>query len=151
MSHMDNDFSSVTAHLWRATSRHHEATDPSSAPMVTGPRVVLPSAFDVTGLASAAVAVATQAAADLFADRQVTSTRAVSVDSRHACAAFKPEAWFTPQGWTLPPIWDPLSGNYRTVDGWIRLHTNYAAHRAAVEQTLGGREPARHRHRECCC
>lgn len=140
MSHMDNDFTSATAHLWRATSRQNEAMDPSAAPMVTGPRVVLPSVFDVTGLASAAVAVATQAAADLLAVRQGTSARAVSVDSHRACAAFQPEAWFTPQGWTLPPIWDPLSGNYRTVDGWIRLHTNYAAHRAAVEQTLGARD-----------
>ncbi|MFV0373430.1 CoA transferase [Microbacterium sp.] len=135
-----DDITSATAHLWRATSRQNEAMDSSAAPMVTGPRVVLPSVFDVTGLAGGAVAVATQAAADLLAVRQGTSTRAVSVDSHHACAAFQPGAWFTPQGWRLPPLWDPLSGNYRTADGWIRLHTNYAAHRVAVEQALGAHD-----------
>lgn len=140
MSRMDNDFSSVVAHLWRATSGQEEAVESLSLPLVTGPRVVLPSAFDVTGLASGAVAVATQAAADLLAARQGTSTRSVSVHSQDACAAFQPEVWFTPQGWTLPPLWDPLSGNYRTADGWIRLHANYAAHRAAVEQALGAHD-----------
>ena len=39
-------------------------------------------------------------------------------------------------GWSLPDIWDPIAGNYQAHDGWIRLHTNYAYHRAAVEGLL---------------
>jgi crotonobetainyl-CoA:carnitine CoA-transferase CaiB-like acyl-CoA transferase len=33
-------------------------------------------------------------------------------------------------------IWDPLAGNYRAVDGWVRLHTNYPHHRAAALAAL---------------
>ncbi len=52
-------------------------------------------------------------------------------------AAFAAEALFTPAGWERPAIWDPIAGNYRAGDGWIRLHTNYAYHRAAAERVLG--------------
>lgn len=43
-------------------------------------------------------------------------------------------------GWQRPPLWDPIAGNYRTADGWIRLHTNYRAHRLAVETMLDARD-----------
>ena len=140
IGYMSSDFTSVITHLWRATSRKDQPVEPSTLPLVTGPRVVLSSAFDVTGLASGAVAVATGAAADLLAARQRTSARAVRVDSRAACAAYQAESLFAPQGWTLPPLWDPIAGNYRTSDGWIRLHTNYAVHREAVERVLGAHD-----------
>ena len=103
----------------------------------TGPRTVLPSQFDVTGLAAASVAAATLAAAEFFAVRNDGGPLPVTVDSRQACAAFAAEALFTPVGWERPDIWDPIAGNYRARDGWIRLHTNYAYHRAAVERLLG--------------
>jgi len=103
----------------------------------TGPRTVLPSQFDVTGLATASVAAATVAAAEFLAVRNDRGPLPVTVDSRQACAAFAAEALFTPVGWERPDIWDPIAGNYRARDGWIRLHTNYAYHRAAVERLLG--------------
>src|SRR3984885_9524061 len=103
----------------------------------TGPRTVLPSQFDVTGLAAASVAPATLAAAEFLAVRNDVGPLPVTVDSRQACAAFAAEALFTPVGWERPDIWDPIAGNYRARDGWIRLHTNYAYHRAAVERLLG--------------
>jgi hypothetical protein len=103
---------------------------------VDGPRAVLPSAFDVTGLATTAVAAATLAAAEYYAARNATTTPAVRVDTRAACAAFAAEALITPVGWTMPEIWDPVAGNYQARDGWIRLHTNYAHHRAAVAAVL---------------
>ncbi|HET9081859.1 MAG TPA: CoA transferase [Trebonia sp.] len=103
---------------------------------VSGPRVFLPSAFDVTGLATATVGAATLAAAWYHAARNSAAVAAARVDSRAACAAFAAEALFTPAGWSLPDIWDPVAGNYRASDGWIRLHTNYASHRAAVTGLL---------------
>ena len=103
---------------------------------VSGPRTVLPSVFDVTGLATGAVAAATLAAAEYQAARGAGPTALVRVDSRAACAAFAAEALFQPVGWSLPDIWDPVAGNYRAKDRWIRLHTNYAYHRAAVAQVL---------------
>ena len=101
-----------------------------------GPRTVLPSVFDVTGLATASVAAASLAAAEFHAIRNSEPVAAVSVDSRAACAAFAAEALFTPVGWALPELWDPIAGNYRARDGWVRLHTNYASHRAAVTRLL---------------
>jgi hypothetical protein len=98
---------------------------------------VLPAAFDVTGLATASVAAATLAAAEFLAARAQSAPREVTVDSQAACAAFAAEGLFTPIGWSRPEIWDPIAGNYQASDGWIRLHTNYAYHRAVVERLLG--------------
>jgi hypothetical protein len=103
---------------------------------------VLPAYFDVTGLAAASVACATLAAAEFLAAREVSRPRPVSVDSSAACAAFAAEGLFTPVGWSLPELWDPIAGNYRAEDGWIRLHTNYPYHRAAVERVLGADDRA---------
>ena len=104
---------------------------------VTGPPTVLASRYDVTGLAAEAVAWAASGAAELLAARNEEPPRAVTVDRLAACAAFAGERLLRPIGWTLPPIWDPLAGDYRTADGWVRLHTNYPHHRAAVLAGLG--------------
>lgn len=111
------------------------AADP--AVEVTGPAQVLASRYDVTGLAADAVAWAASGAAELLAVRNDEPVRAVSVDRVAACASFAGERLLAPIGWSLPPIWDPLAGDYRTADGWIRLHTNYPHHRAAVLAGLG--------------
>ncbi|MCW2931567.1 MAG: hypothetical protein JWM19_2529 [Actinomycetia bacterium] len=131
---MNDDFVKIAARIW------HEAAGPEGhldALAFSGPQQVLPSWFDVTGLAAGSVAAATLAAAEFHAARTGTSIRGVRVDSREACAAFAAEGLFTPVGWELPPVWDPIAGNYQAQDGWIRLHTNYAYHRAAVERVLG--------------
>jgi hypothetical protein len=44
---------------------------------------------------------------------------------------------YDPIGWTPAPVWDPIAGDYRTSDGWIRLHTNAAPHKVAALQALG--------------
>jgi hypothetical protein len=103
---------------------------------VGGPRTVLPSAFDVTGLATAAVAAATLAAARYHGARNAAAAPAVRVDSRAACVAFAAEGLFTPDGWDQPALWDPIAGVYQAGDGWIRLHTNYAYHREVVTRLL---------------
>ncbi|MCE0461643.1 CoA transferase [Pseudomonas uvaldensis] len=94
----------------------------------------LPSAFDVTGLACASIAVAGQATAELIR-QQTGRLPPVEVDRR--LASF----WFStslrPIGWSVPPMWDPVAGDYATADGWIRLHTNAPHHRLAAEKVLG--------------
>jgi hypothetical protein len=124
----------LAAAVWQSTIGGSAAA--AAGLTATGPRTVLPSAFDVTGLATASVAAAALAAAEYHAARNAIPLAPVQVDSRAACAAFAAEGLFTPDGWTLPDVWDPVAGNYRTRDGWIRLHTNYAYHRAAVERVL---------------
>jgi hypothetical protein len=137
---MSGGFDDVISRLWLATSTGEETEVSFDGLAITGPRAVLPAAFDVTGLATGAVAVATLSAARLLAVRHGSQTRAVTVDSKAATAGFAAEALFAPVGWTGPPLWDPIAGNYRAADGWIRLHTNYAYHRAAVERVLGAKD-----------
>ena len=93
----------------------------------------LPSAFDVTGLAADAIGAAGAALAEFIAAS--TSRRpTLSVDRRLA------SLWLLtsiqPIGWTLPPAWDAVAGDYRTADGWIRLHTNADHHRQAALSVL---------------
>jgi len=94
----------------------------------------LPSAFAVTELACASIAAAGQAVSELLR-QQTGHLPAVAVDRR--LASF----WFStslrPLGWHVPPLWDPIAGDYATADGWIRLHTNAPHHRAAAERVLG--------------
>jgi CoA-transferase family III len=94
----------------------------------------LPSCFPVTDLATASIGAAGLALADLLADSG-DMLGPVIVD-RHLASA-----WFayslSPQGWSLPAPWDLVAGDYRTVDGWIRLHTNAPHHRDAALRVLG--------------
>lgn len=97
-------------------------------------RGALPSAFAVTDLACASIAGAGQAISELL-NQQTGHLPEVEVDRR--LASF----WFAtslrPVGWEIPPLWDPVAGDYATKDGWIRLHTNAPHHRAAAERVLG--------------
>src|SRR5262249_48895623 len=77
------------------------------------------------------------AAAALAALRRGTGVPPVRIDRTHAALAFRREHYAAPVGWECPPLWDPIAGDYRAADGWIRLHTNYAHHRAAVLRVLG--------------
>ena len=93
----------------------------------------LPSIFPVSDFAAAAVATAAAAAGEL-----INATRGVVP----AIRVSRPLAslWFgssvRPVGWRLPPLWDPIAGDYRGKDGWIRLHTNAPHHRAAALAVL---------------
>ena len=93
----------------------------------------LSSCFDVTGLATASIAAAGAEIAQ-FASAMGGTPASVEVDRRLA------SIWFLfslrPTGWTLPSPWDPIAGDYRARDGWIRLHTNAPHHRAAALSVL---------------
>ena len=89
----------------------------------------LTSIVDVSSLALAAMTSAAQQLAALVGAAKV------SIDRRRA------ELWcgmtLKPQKWTLPEAWDPVAGNYRAMDGWIRLHTNVPRHLSAALRVLG--------------
>ncbi len=93
-----------------------------------------PSVFAVTPLAAASIAAAGLAAAELIAERGGAMPE-VQVDRRLASLWFR--GTLRPEGWSLPPPWDPIAGDYRARDGWIRLHTNAPHHRAAALRVLG--------------
>ncbi|WP_083384422.1 MULTISPECIES: CoA transferase [unclassified Cupriavidus] len=92
-----------------------------------------PSAFAFTDFAAGAVGAASLALAELVAS---TSGRWPDVAVDRRLASF----WFLtslrPQGWALPPQWDPVAGDYQAADGWIRLHTNAPHHRDAALAVL---------------
>jgi len=94
----------------------------------------LPSTFFVTDLASASIAAAGTAIAELIGT-QHGGFPSVHVDRR--LASFWFASSLRPIGWSVPGPWDPIAGDYRTADGWIRLHTNAPSHRDAALRVLG--------------
>jgi len=116
--------------LWAAVAGENTAMP---ALRVTG-NPTLESAFPVSDLATASIAVAGLAVSQL-----VTSTTdvepAVTIDRGLADAWFGTA--FTPVGWELPSPWDAIAGDYQTADGWIRLHTNAPHHKASALRVLG--------------
>ncbi|MEV4325987.1 CoA transferase [Microbispora rosea] len=60
----------------------------------------------------------------------------VTIDARHAAVAFQSERHFRTDGKAMD-VWAALSGDYRTSDGWVRLHCNFDHHRDAAVRALG--------------
>jgi crotonobetainyl-CoA:carnitine CoA-transferase CaiB-like acyl-CoA transferase len=89
----------------------------------------LPSCFALSDLAAASVRAASAELAALIGAREVVLDRRLAL------------LWFgmtlRPDGWKLPSAWDPVAGDYRAADGWIRLHTNAPHHRNAALGVLG--------------
>jgi hypothetical protein len=106
--------------------------EPADLAVTGGP--VLASPYRVDVAAAASVAAATVAIGRLSAARGGPAG-AATVDIRHASLAFRSERYLRVDG-AAPPIWDALSGDYRAVDGWVKLHANYPAHRDAVLRAL---------------
>lgn len=102
---------------------------------VHGAEPALPGPFLVVTAAAACVGVATAAAGAYHAERG-GSVGAVSVDVAHAAESFRSERHLAVDGEAPAALWSGLSGNYRTRDGWVRLHANYPHHADAVRRTL---------------
>lgn len=98
---------------------------------VSGDDPVLPSVFRVGTAAAIAVGAATAAAAALGGGGSQAA-----VDVREAAIAFLDERHFRIDGAAMD-LWAPLSGDYRTADGWVRLHCNFDHHRDAALAALG--------------
>ncbi len=94
------------------------------ASIVLNGQFQLSSIFDVSGLAVSALSAAADELAMLVGAKEISIDRELS------------EYWFgmtlRPTGWTIPGPWDAIAGNYRAKEGWVRLHTNVPAHRAAA-------------------
>jgi CoA-transferase family III len=92
----------------------------------------LPSCFPVSDLAVAAMGSACLAISELVG--QVSAAPDLAVDYRLA------SLWFgislRPRGWKLPAAWDAIAGDYRSQDGWIKIHTNAPAHKSAALSVL---------------
>ncbi|GAB3150005.1 hypothetical protein GCM10027161_48550 [Microbispora hainanensis] len=118
---------------------------------VIGEDPVLPSVFPIGTMAAAsagalAAAVAAYAGRSGESDEEGSGGRQpargaygdpdVTIDVRHAAVAFQSERHFRTDGKAMD-TWAALSGDYRTADGWVRLHCNFDHHRDAALRALG--------------
>lgn len=104
---------------------------------LTGDEAQLPSSFRVAAAAQAGIAAAGLAAADIWKLRSGQS-QGTAVDMRHAVVECRSERYLRVDGKPPPPAWDAIAGVYHTRDGrFVRLHTNFPHHRAAVCTVLG--------------
>jgi crotonobetainyl-CoA:carnitine CoA-transferase CaiB-like acyl-CoA transferase len=122
--------SDILHDLWRQAGLPADALPLAR---LTGADPVLPSSFAVGAAAQGSIAAAALAACELGRARG-TPRQAVAVDMRHA--ALECTGWFSLDG-RVPELWDAFSGLYRTSDGWVRIHANFAHHREGALRLLG--------------
>src|SRR5437764_6345176 len=125
--------SEILADLWTLAGGDPSALD---AVMLTGEEPQLPSSFRVAAAAQTSIAAAGLAAAEIWKMRSGESQR-VAVDMRHAVVECRSERYLRVDGKPPPPAWDAIAGIYKTGDQrFVRLHTNFPHHRAAVCKVL---------------
>ena len=120
----------VLAQLWSLTDLPRQVLGQVS---LTGDDPVLPSSFYVGTAAQTSIAAAALAACELGHLRGQPRQH-VAVDMAHA--ALECSGWFSLDG-RVPKIWDKFSGLYRCSDGWVRIHANFAHHRAGALRLMG--------------
>src|SRR6478736_8375440 len=94
---------------------------------------IFPSSFAVGAAAQSTIAAAALAACELGHARG-TPRQQVTLDMAHAAAECT--GWFSLDG-QAPEVWDPISGLYACADGHVRIHANFAHHRAGALRLLG--------------
>ncbi|WP_202971199.1 CoA transferase [Saccharothrix sp. ALI-22-I] len=120
----------VTAHAWTALGGRPDLTVE-----YTTAGEVLNAHLPVRDMARATVGVCALAAAELSARRNNTPIPPVTVDEAAVATAFISERHLRIDGRT-GATFAPLSGFWRTADGWVRTHANYPHHRARLLKAL---------------
>ena len=123
----------ILADLWTSAGGEPAALE---AVTLSGEEPQLPSSFRVAAAAQTGIAAAGLAAAQIWQLRSGQS-QGVAVDMRHAVVECRSERYLRVEGKPPPPAWDAIAGVYRTGDRrFVRLHTNFPHHRAAVCKVL---------------
>ena len=123
----------ILADLWTSAGGDPSALDTVT---LTGEEPQLPSSFRVAAAAQTSIAAAGLAAAQIWKLRSGQG-QDVAVDIRHAVVECRSERYLRVDGKPPPPAWDAIAGVYRTGDRrFVRLHTNFPHHRAAVCKVL---------------
>lgn len=123
----------ILADLWTLAGG-----DPDALSRVTlsGNEPALPSTFRVGAAAQVSIAAAGLAASEIAQLRTGHAPR-VTVNMRHAAVECRSERYLLCNGKGPPPAWDALAGVYATGDErYVRLHTNFPHHRAAITRLL---------------
>lgn len=123
----------ILSHLWQLADGDAAAL---SSVTLTGEEPLLPSSFRVAAAAQASIAASGLAAAHIWRLR-TGEQQDVAIDMRHAVVECRSERYLRVDGKLPPPTWDPTAGIYKTRDDrFVRLHTNFPHHRAAVCRVL---------------
>src|SRR5260370_1153223 len=123
----------ILSGLWRLAGGDMSALD---ALTLTGEEPQLPSSFRVAAAAQSSIAATGLAAAEIWKLRS-GQLQGVIVDMVHAVTECRSERYLRVDDKPPPPTWDPTAGIYRTRDRrFVRLHTNFVHHRAAVCKVL---------------
>src|SRR3954452_3308884 len=123
----------ILAGLWTSAGGDPGALE---AVTLTGEEPQLPSSFRVAAAAQTAIAAAAMAAAQIWKLRSGQSQQ-IAVDMRHAVIECRSERYLRVDGKPPPRAWDAIAGVYNTRDQrFVRLHTNFPHHRAAVCNVL---------------
>jgi len=102
-----------------------------------GREIVLPSSFHVERAAAASIA-ASGLVATLVHQARGGGEQGVSVDYRHAAAAFHSEHFLKLDGVWMPREPGDIGGLYPMLGGgWVRVHANFPHHRDGVLRLLG--------------
>jgi hypothetical protein len=126
----------ILADLWTSSGGNASALDNVT---LTGNEPQLPSSFRVAAAAQASIAAAGLAATNIWQLRSGQS-QDVAVDIRHAVVECRSERYLRVDGKPPGPAWDAIAGIYKTRDNrFVRLHTNFPHHRAAVCKVLNCR------------
>ena len=112
----------LLSRAWRELGGDASALKDVAAPAAAVP---LPSRLATDELAWASVGAATLAA----------GRHPSAMDPARIATAYRSDRVLTIDG-TAPPVWAPLSGFWRTTDGWIRTHGNYPHHATRLREGL---------------
>jgi crotonobetainyl-CoA:carnitine CoA-transferase CaiB-like acyl-CoA transferase len=123
----------ILSDIWASTGGDPSTLD---AVKLTGDEPQLPSSFRVAAAAQASIAATGLAAAQIWKLRSGQS-QDVAVDMCHAVVECRSERYLRVDGKGSPMAWDAIAGIYKTRDQrFVRLHTNFPHHRAAVCKVL---------------
>jgi crotonobetainyl-CoA:carnitine CoA-transferase CaiB-like acyl-CoA transferase len=123
----------ILTEVWTSAGGDAAALD---AVTLAGEEPQLPSSFRVAAAAQVSIAASGLAAAEIWKQRS-GEAQTVSIDMRHATVECRSERYLRVAGKPPPPAWDAIAGVYKTGDGrFVRLHTNFPHHRAAVCKVL---------------
>ncbi|MFD8078559.1 CoA transferase [Streptomyces sp. NPDC059718] len=122
-----------TADAWEALGGAPERAEHVAYREVAG---VLPARLPVRRMARATVGVCSLAAAELLALRSGGAPPPVLVDEGAVATAFVSERHLRIDG-RAATSFAPLSGFWRTADGWVRTHANYPHHRVRLTAAFG--------------
>src|SRR3982074_1237618 len=123
----------ILSDIWTSTGGDPSTLD---AVKLTGDEPQLPSSFRVAAAAQASIAATGLAAAQIWKLRSGQS-QDVAVDMCHAVVECRSERYLRADGTGSPRAWDAIAGIYKTRNQrFVRLHTNFPHHRAAVCKVL---------------